>query len=358
MSKEVQPQQPQQSEEVDLGQLFKLIGNGFTKFFNFIGSVFKEVFNVVVLVLQHFFKRFFWYAGAVIIGLVVGFLIDRNTEKQYGANMFIQTNFNSARQVYENMKQFHQLAFVDKDSVELAKRLDITPSEAAKLKGFYIKPDLDENEIVEMYSVFYAKLDSLSRTETNYKKYKESLTPYNFYRHQIGVASTDKYLYKKIEKAFTEGLTNNDYLDELLQVNQENLKRENVTLATQVEKTDSLVNEYLKIRINESKKQPTPGSTNLYMGNAESTGLIIDESKIIDKRLDLEKQRRQVYEDMTKEKDVVNVLAGFPFSGYDITEWPDKKKYVLPLALFLITLFGFAIFGLIKFLKQQEILVK
>ena len=34
---------PQPSEEVDLGQLFKMIGNGFRRLFQFIGSIFKQL---------------------------------------------------------------------------------------------------------------------------------------------------------------------------------------------------------------------------------------------------------------------------------------------------------------------------
>ncbi len=354
MSKDIQPQ-PQQSEEVDLGQLFKLIGNGFTRFFNFIGDVFKGLFTVVISLLQHFLKRFVWYAAAVIIGLVVGVIMDKNVEKQYGANMFIETNFNSVRQVYENMKEFHQLANVDRDSVELAKRLDITPSQAAKLRGFYIEPDLDENTMVEMYSELYSKLDSVSRLEMNYEKYKKSLAPKNFKNHKIGVASIDKFLYKEIEKAFVEQLQNNDYLQELLVVNTENLERQNKTLQVQVQKTDSLVNEYLKIRLNESKKEPIAGAgTNLYMGNAESSGLIMDESKIIDKRLNLEEQRREVYQNMVEQKAVVNVLAGFPNSGYSMDRWYENIKFQLPIVLMLLTLGVFTVLGLVKFLRAQE----
>ena len=39
---------PQQSEEVDLGQLFKLIGNAFDRFFRFIGNIFKTLFLAFV----------------------------------------------------------------------------------------------------------------------------------------------------------------------------------------------------------------------------------------------------------------------------------------------------------------------
>lgn len=351
--------QPQQSEEVDLGQLFKLIGRAFDRFFKFIASIFIGIYNVILLLLIHFYKRFVWYAAAVIIGVVIGFIIDRNSDKMYGANMFIETNFNSARQVYENIKQFNQLANKDQDTVELAKRLHISPEEAAKLKGFYVEPDVDENTIAEMYSEFYSRLDSLSRTEMTYDRYKESLTPYNFDIHKIGVASTDKNIYKKIEKAFVDQISNNEYLNQLLEVNQLNLEKKDQALDQQIKKTDSLVNEYLKIRINESNKEPIPGAgTNLYMGDAESSNLIVDESKLVEKRLDLEAQRIKVNKDKVEQQDVVNVLSGFPQSGYDIKEWYDKMKFVFPIIFVSITLLVFAFMGLGKYLDKQSKLKK
>ena len=148
MSKELP--QPQPSEEVDLGQLFKLIGNAFIKLFQFIASIFIGVYKVVLMLVIHFYKRMVWYAAAIVIGVVLGFIVDMNSDKMYGANLFIETNFNSARQVYENVKQFHQLAYEDKDTLELAKRLNISPAEASHLKGFYLEPDLDENEMAEI----------------------------------------------------------------------------------------------------------------------------------------------------------------------------------------------------------------
>ncbi|MFI1772631.1 hypothetical protein [Thalassobellus citreus] len=355
MSKE--SPQPKQSEEVDLGQLFKLIGNAFDRLFKFIGSIFSGIYKVFLLLLVHIYKRLVWYAGAVIIGVVVGFFIDKNSNKSYGANMYIQTNFKSARQVYENVKQFHQLANIDKDTMELARRLNINSKEASHLKGFYIEADLDENNIASMYSEFYLKLDSISRLEMNYKRYKESLTPYNYSIHRIGVMSTDRNIYKKIEESFVKGLSNNDYLDNMLKSNLEILDKKENSLRIQVEKTDSLATEYLKIRINESQKEQSPGSgTNLYLGDAESTGgsLIVDESKVLKQRLTYENLRREIDSTRAIQKNIINVLANFPESGYDISEWTDKKKFVLPIVLSVITLLVFSVVGLGDFLKNQS----
>ncbi len=355
MSKELP--QPQASEEVDLGQLFKLIGNAFSRFFNFIGSIFIGIYKVLLALLIHIYKRLVWYTIAIILGVIIGFVIDMNSNKLYGANMFIETNFNSARQVYENIKQFQQLANKDKDSLQLAKRLNITPNEASKLKGFYIEPDLDENDIAEMYSDFYLRLDSISRLEMTYDRYKSSLTSYNYNIHEIGVISTDKNLYKKIQKAFIEQISNSTYLKDLAAVNFQILLKKDSVLQKQVTKTDSLVKEYLAIRINESKKEQIPNSgTNLYMGDAESSGgsLLVDESKLLEQRLWLEDRRRVLDSTMVRQKNVVNVLANFPESGYDIRKWYDKMKFLIPLLLFLGTLLVFSFIGLGKFLRKQS----
>jgi hypothetical protein len=354
MSKSKLPEQTN-PEEVDLGHLFKIIGKGFYNFFNFIGKIFLSAYKVFLLLLIHFFKRKYWYAGVIILGVLIGFLVDETSEKEYGANMFIETNFNSARQVYENIRQLHQLAHEDKDSLELARILNIAPDEASKIKGFYIDPDLDENEMIEMYSNFFTRLDSISRLDMTYNKYKKSLTSSNFSIHMIGVASTDKFIFKKFEKGFLKEISGNTYLNELIEVNKLNLDQADMILSKEIKKTDSLLNEYLKIRINESQKEPIPGSgTNLYMGNAESNNLIVNESSIIDKILNLESQRREINTERVTQKTAVNVLANFPESGYDISEWYDKIKILLPLVLFSLTFLIFTLIGLGKYLDEES----
>ncbi len=206
-----------------------------------------------------------------------------------------------------------------------------------------------------MYSNFYTQLDSVSRVETSYEKYKKSLTPYNFNIHIIGVASTDKSIYKKIEKAFINEISGNPYLNELVEVNKLNLEQADKVLSREIQKTDSLLNEYLKIRISESKKEPIPGTgTNLYMGNAESNNLIVNESSIIDKILSFEAQRRGINTERVTQKNVINVLANFPESGYDISKWYDKMKFLLPLILFSLTLLTFTLIGIGKYLDKES----
>ena len=64
--------QPQQSEEVDLGQLFKLIGNAFERFFNFIGNILNKLFLAFVWMVFFLKKHLIKFVIAGVIGVGLG----------------------------------------------------------------------------------------------------------------------------------------------------------------------------------------------------------------------------------------------------------------------------------------------
>ena len=107
MSKELP--QPQASEEVDLGQLFKLIGNAFNRFFNFIGSIFKGIFGLIITFLLFIQKHFIKFVVAGVIGLAIGVYLDMVKETKYISTMVLEPNFQSVQQLYNNINFFLQL---------------------------------------------------------------------------------------------------------------------------------------------------------------------------------------------------------------------------------------------------------
>jgi hypothetical protein len=354
MSKNLQEESP--SEEVDLGQLFKQIGNMFQRLFDFIASIFKGIYKIILVFLIHIYKRLKWYAIAISMGVVIGFVLDFIGEDKYGANVFIETNYNASHQVYENMKYLHQLAHKDKDSVELARKLKISVSDAAKLKGFYVEPDIDENEKMQMFVEFKKGLDSIAREQYTYESFTNSINYYSFHRHKIGVESTDRFVYGKLKGKLVQSITDNDYLINLKNVTLNNFKNQEVALSIEQRKLDSLINVYLSIRDRESKKEVAVGSgTNFFMGSGQQQNeLLVKETELIDKISELEKQRREIEKEFVINSNIVNVIADFPDAGYDISEWTDKKKFVLPIVFSSITFMGFLFIGLSQFLARED----
>lgn len=354
MSKDLKT--PNQSEEVDLGQLFKLIGNAFQKFFDFIASIFKGIYKIILLFLIHIYKRLKWYALMVVLGATLGFVLDSISENEYGANVFIETNYNASHQVYENMQYLNQLAKVDKDSTELARKLKIAVADAAKLRGFYIEPDIDENDKMEMFVEFKKGLDSLTREEYTYKDFIEHIKYYSFKRHKIGVGSTDRFIYGKLRGNLIKAITDNDYLIDLKTVTIKNYKTQDVSLQKEKQKIDSLMGVYLIIRDRESKKEAVVGSgTNFFMANGQQqTDLLVNESELIDKISGIEAQQRRIERDLVANNNIVNVISDFPDAGYDISVWTDKKKFVLPILFFSLTFIAFLLIGLGQYLKEED----
>ncbi|NNL16808.1 MAG: hypothetical protein HKO81_09235 [Flavobacteriaceae bacterium] len=358
MSKSKLPEQPN-SEEVDLGQLFNLIGNAFNRLFNFIASIFKGLYHVLLMLLIHVYKRIKWYAIAILLGFIIGYTFDKLSDDLYGANVYLETNYKSTRQAYEVIRNFHQLT-VDKDTLELSKRLNISTKEASSLKGFYIEPDLDENVMMIKYVEYKKGLDSIAREESTYKGFKESLSAYSFPIHMIGVVSTDKFIYKKLKSKLIEEIINNEFLTELKEVYLKNLDQREIDIDREIKILDSLKTEYLKIRIQESSKEiPIGSGTNILMGgtSADPNAIIKDETVLVNRIYELENEKQTIATNRIQNKNLVNVISDFPDSGYDISEWTDKMKIVLPILFFLITFLGFILSALEKYLSDQDRLI-
>ena len=346
-----------QNEEVDLGQLFNMIGNAFQKLYDFVASIFKGLFSLLILMLAHFYKRAKLYALALIIGLGIGYFLDKSAEKEYGANMFIKTNLGSTYQVYENIKNLNELAGLEKDSVRLASIFDISVSEAAKFKGFYIKPSVDINTKIEMFSVFYNSLDSVSKTTTTFEDFEKNLNNHSFSTHQVGVVASDKDAFKKLNKNFSIVISENDYLNSLLKVNHENYVSNEQTLTKQETKIDSLVNIYLTIREKEANKQPLPGSGTVFnMSGTQENKLLVDESALVGEKLEIASQIRKIKSDKVENANIISVLSAFPSSGYDISEWYEKNTIIFGALFLLITLLVFVFMGLGDYLKKQNVI--
>jgi hypothetical protein len=357
MSQELPKNNDNKSEEVDLLVFFNLIGNAFGKVYSFFEGIFKTIYKLIIALLLHLFKSAKWYAIGLVLSFILGYAIDYYADKEYGANMFINTNFNSNRQVYENIRNLNQLAEIDEDFTEISSQLKISVEDAEKIKGFFIEPDIDENTKLTMYVNYKDGLDSISLAESSYKDYVNGLNNYNFNSHKIGVLSTDKNVFKKLKNNFVNFLRRNPYLDSLKQINLVNIKGKIKDIDKQINILDSLKNSYLDIRIRESNKSVENlggAGTNLYMGDAQPNELLVDESKITELLYSLARQKTTLENQFDLNQNIIDVVSDFPPSGYDVSQWTDYKKYILPILTFVLTFFMIMIINLNRFLKKQK----
>ena len=99
------------SEEIDLGQLFKIIGDGLKRFFQFFGNIFKGLFHLLIVFLQFIRAHFVKFAIAAVVGVAVGWYWDYTSEDIYRSNMVVEPNFNSVQQLYNNINFYNSGSF-------------------------------------------------------------------------------------------------------------------------------------------------------------------------------------------------------------------------------------------------------
>ena len=104
MSQEVP--QGSQNEEVDLGQLFNMIGKLFDKFFNFISSIFKAIYSVFIYALKAIVTNFKIIAVVLVLAAVLGFVLQRTQKDIYESQMLVKPYFDSKFQLVTNINYY------------------------------------------------------------------------------------------------------------------------------------------------------------------------------------------------------------------------------------------------------------
>ena len=100
---------PNTSEEVDLGQLFKLIGNAFDRFFNFIYNIFKSIFLAFVWLVFFVKKRIIILALAGISGLIIGVLKGKSSVPKYESSVTVVQNYPTGENLYNAVSYYNDL---------------------------------------------------------------------------------------------------------------------------------------------------------------------------------------------------------------------------------------------------------
>ena len=115
---------PQPSEEVDLGQLFKIIGNGFRSLFQFIGSIFKQLFLAFVWLVFFLKKRAIILLIAAAVGLALGLVLNKTSLPIYKSSISVKQNYPTGQNLYGSIEYYNGL-LKDRDYEVLGRVLGI-----------------------------------------------------------------------------------------------------------------------------------------------------------------------------------------------------------------------------------------
>tara|TARA_R110000744_G_C19371292_1_gene562651 strand:+ start:51 stop:1106 length:1056 start_codon:yes stop_codon:yes gene_type:complete len=337
------------SEEVDLGQLFQLIGNGFRKFFNFIGDIFKGVFNIIIHFLLFIQKHFLKFAIASIVGLAIGVYLDILKEPTYISTMVVEPNFNSVQQMYNNLNFYNELAEAE-DSTALAEALDLTRSDAVHIKELMVESYSDENQKVLLFDKFVRSLDTTTQKTIDMEKYLLNFNSFDARFHTISVIATDNSIATKIQASIINSISRNDYFNLQKDISDINLNLQDSIYKKQITEIDSLQLLYKKVMMKEADN-PMQG-TNISLG--DNGGNENKELALINKMEELKTGLVELNIERANKSSILNVISAFPRRGVEVKGVWNSYKFWIPVGFIGLTLLVLGMLDLNTYLKNYN----
>ncbi|MDO5968352.1 hypothetical protein Q4Q35_00895 [Flavivirga aquimarina] len=321
------------SEEIDLGQLFKLIGKAINTFFNCIAIFFKTIYHFFILFLQFLRVHLFKFFVAAVLGIGVGGFMDNKMLPRYRSSMIVKPNFNSTQLLYNNIEFYNQL-IKEQENKALAKALHISESKAEDLKKIKIFSLSDEIYQIEQFSEFIRNLDSISQKNVDYKDYLKNFKETNAEYHQIEIEATTSGIAKKCQKAIVTSVENNEYFGLMKEANDENIALRDSMIKQEDKEINNLQTFYKKIKVLEAKK--LDGTTNINLAENKTEEAL--EIKLLDQKRKLKDEKINLNLEKTDTKNIINIVSKFEDRGVLIKDLYYKKIIFIPI-LFVGILF-------------------
>ncbi|MBU3820642.1 hypothetical protein KO566_01105 [Flavobacteriaceae bacterium XHP0103] len=244
MSKE--SPQPQPSEEVDLGQLFKLIGNAFERFFKFIGGIFYKLFLAFVWFVFFIKKHILKLVIAGVIGIGFGFMLQKVSDPVYKSYVTIKQNYDTGENLYNSINYYNDLV-KQKDYSTLENVLGIEASQAQSISEFDIQSVVNENDKLKEYDAYLKTLDTAVAKIITYEMFLKNDVEHVHKYQQITIKAKKRNNFKTMFDNIINNVESNDYFERerTKEINQLNRRKE--VLGEALAQSDSLQTTYKKV---------------------------------------------------------------------------------------------------------------
>ncbi|MGC1633404.1 MAG: hypothetical protein WA749_14945 [Gelidibacter sp.] len=289
------------------------------------------------------------FVAIVVIGLIIGAIIDFKKEPEYISTMVIEPNFNSVQQLYNNVGFYNELA-KSKDSLALSEALNISEKEASSIKKFSVESYSDENQKILLFDEFVRSLDSTTKKTINMKSYLENFNSLDARFHTISVVATDNAVAKKIQPAIISSISNNSYFNLQKDISDININLQDSLYNKQITEIDSLQLLYKRVMLKEAERSLQ--GTNISLG--ESGAQNNKELSLINKMEDLKLGLVELNNERGNKSSILNVISDFPRKGVQEKGILKSYKFLIPVLFLILAALVSLLLSLNKFLKNHN----
>lgn len=319
------------SDEIDLGQLFKLIANGFNR----VGIVFLRVF-------LYFKKNALILIGLIVLGVVISFALSSFVNKKLKTDTIVRPNFDSTDYVYDAVDEIQSnvssqdTVFFDKIGVSVG-----------DLKGFKIEiePILDPEESKEETEQELRYLELLQ----NFKEesfvvdiVRSELTKKSIIAHRITFTYLDAQKGNVIAEKLLDYINDNNYYDKIIKTARENAQLridKNTLLISQI---DNLVDNYSKTLLQDNTGKPQ-GS--VYMENESALNI----ASLFTLKNRFLKEIEEKKSELTEQTEVLSIINMGKAQSFN-SPFFNNKSFFIPTILIVL----FFVISFIRFLNRKS----
>ena len=352
MSKEVKSPQ-NNSEEVDLVQLLKLIGSGFKSIAIFIGHILNKFFFVFVWIVFFTKKNILILIISAFVGLLFGYSVEYKMGPLYKSSMIIKQNYNTGKSLYNSLEYFNGL-LVEGDFDALSKELLIDTSYISSIKDFKMEPFITENQRYVEYNNYLKGLDSVLASEYDYDTYLEEIDESIYTTQLLTISATTNDNFNLVFEAISSKMNSIPFFKRVQERDIRELENTALALNAAIRESDSLQETYKKVLENTLDLENGSQTSITFEGTDDNNRT--REYELYKSDIGLRKELVSIERAKENKEYIVETLSNTPSKGF-IDNTVEIMNITLQFKLFstsIFTVIAFLILIALDFLRFLE----
>ena len=322
------------SDEIDLSQLFRWIGKGFSNFG-------QGILNFLATLRFTFFSNKAFFGLVILAGVSLGaFYSEILSKKLYKSSMIISCDYLNNR-ILDNTVEKLNLLCIEKERTGLANELNIDIATAKNIQEFNARAFVSEKDLVEI-EVLKEQLNNVAAEKKDLvNKIISKIEIENKNAFLIEVTVLDPAIMKNLETSLVGYIRNNTFIQNRIIANSKTLLERKSKLQRESRKLDSLKAVLFANYASMAKENNRPGSNNVILSD-----------KYLTNPLDVFKQDLDIHQQIQSIDYQLSVKPDFEIvDGLTSFKEPDSASLpkILAISFFISWILGYLILGLFKF---------
>jgi hypothetical protein len=315
-------------EEIDLGKLFSLIGTAINKLINFIWGLLKGIFHYFILLLIFIKAHIVRIGIALLLGVVIGTLIDTTSPDIYSYDMIIEPNYGSVDQIFEKM-EYYNVLIEENDTIGLNKEFGLTYDEANSLVSFNLNPYETKKDQILAYDRFIKSTDTLTQKIFKFSDFVgDGTSQFDSKRYVYRITATINNLTIVADKILAD-IEKNPTIQKKKRIQLYTLKLDSIAARNSLEEIDSLRSLYKKVILLELEKDAIPNGSSTYLDFSNEANKNNNDIALFNISKELNNKIIQLEKDKETSLDVVNIITTFNPVGASRGNVLESFKFIL-----------------------------